>query len=75
MIMIRYALSKTSEDSFPILFRPDCERTFFDPRTGLDRSLLEVKENLNKNGYDLFESLEEFLLEKAKRKKEGYNSL
>ena len=29
-----YAVSRTSDDRFPIEFRSDCERTMFDPQTG-----------------------------------------
>lgn len=59
--MLRYALSKTSNDRFPIEFRLDCERTYFDRNTGKDETLIEVIERLDKAGYLLLNSREELI--------------
>ena len=40
-------------DWYPIAFRPECDRTYFDFRTGIDRSLVEVTEELAQSGYSL----------------------
>lgn len=60
---IRYALNKTTGDRWPIEFRPNCERTKFNAQTGQDQSLLEVMEELLRNGYELVEidELEQWL--------------
>lgn len=52
-IKIRWAVHKSGNDWFPIIFRPECERTLFDRNTGKDESLLEVMERLDKAGYEL----------------------
>lgn len=53
MMKIRYAVHKTSNDWFPVMFRGDCERTFFDRNTGKDESMVEVMERLAKCDYEL----------------------
>lgn len=57
-IKVRYAVSRTSDDVWPIYFRPDCERTFCDGY-GDSEGLLEIIENLDKAGYDLLNELPE----------------
>lgn len=54
----RYAVSRTSNDRYPIYFRNDCERTLFDLDTGKDKSLVEVVEELDSRGYDLIDRQE-----------------
>ena len=58
--MTRYALSRTSNDRYPIHFRPDCERTFTN-RYGVDETLLEIMVRLDLSGYDLIHSREELI--------------
>lgn len=53
---VRYAVSRTSSDRFPVTFRPDCERTPCDWR-GDSETYMEVKERLNIGGYDLVDEL------------------
>jgi hypothetical protein len=65
--MTRYALSRTTNDRWPIEFRPDRERTYFNPSTGKDESLLEVMKRLDKSGYDLLHSREDLVKELEKR--------
>lgn len=55
--MTMYAISRTSEDRFPVMFRPECDRTYFDPRNGTDEGLLEMIVRLDKAGYDLVSTL------------------
>lgn len=58
--MTRYALSRTTNDRYPIEFRPDCERTFSNGY-GVDETLVEVRVRLDLNGYDLIDSGEELI--------------
>lgn len=48
MIIVRFALSRTSNDRFPIPFRGDCERTL-----GGGEGLFDLMVRLNRAGYDL----------------------
>lgn len=50
---ILYAFCPETQDRYSIQFRADCDRTFFDPQTGKDRSKLEVITNLARFGYQL----------------------
>ena len=67
MSKVRYAVSKDSNDSFPVLFRPECERTYFDHETGKDESLVEVIERLSSAGYELKDRVNSTAFENAKR--------
>lgn len=60
MITVRYALSRTSDDRFPIEFREDCERTCCD-RFGNSEGLLELMEKLDRAGYDLINSRDKLI--------------
>jgi hypothetical protein len=55
-VRVRYAVSRDIHDWFPIFFRPDCERTVFDPSTGNDESLYDLIQRLDVAGYDLLET-------------------
>lgn len=59
--LTRYALSRTSNDRWPIEFLPDCEITT------KGETLLNVLESLNKSGYDLFHSRDDLIKELEKR--------
>ena len=50
---MRWAVHNSGKDWYPIMFKDNCERTFFDRQTGEDESLMEVKERLEKAGYEL----------------------
>jgi len=52
-VAIRYAVSRDGDDCFPIVFRSDCERTFYSPLTGKDESLVEVMRRADEAGYDI----------------------
>ena len=56
--MIRVALHRKSDSRYPIEFRPDCERTYFEPVTGKDETLVQVIERLDRQGYDLISYVE-----------------
>lgn len=66
--MIRYALSRKSNDRWPIHFKPDCERTLSNPLTGQDESLFDLIQRLDKAGYDLVHTRKE-LIKKLKERK------
>jgi len=66
MSLTRYALSRTTNDRWSITFRPDCDRTMFDPITGKDESLIELIQRLDNSGYDLY-SYNELIEELLKR--------
>lgn len=55
--MIRYAYSRNSDDRWPIMFRPDCERTLCDWR-GESEGLLDLIQRLDRGGYDLISRAE-----------------
>ncbi len=55
--IVKYAISRTSNDRWPITFRPDCERTPCDWK-GESEGLLEVIQRLNRCGYDLVDRTE-----------------
>ena len=58
--MTRYALSRTTNDRYPIHFRNDCERTYFDGQ-GKDIGLFDLIIQLDKAGYDIIHSREELV--------------
>lgn len=54
----RYAVSRTSSDRWPVIFRPDCERTLPNwPDNPDGEGYLEMREKLNNAGYDLLDEL------------------
>ncbi len=53
---MRYAVSLDGKDHFPVIFRPDCERTVCNWQ-GKSEGLLEIILRLKKAGYDLRDSL------------------
>ena len=53
-------------DRWPIMFRPECERTYFDARTGKDEGLDEVIERLAKRGMELWNISDKRLERKGK---------
>jgi len=58
MIKIRYALSRTSDDHFPIHFDLETETTISNWLVNSEE-LIKTIERLDHEGYDLFNSLEE----------------
>lgn len=55
--MTRYAVSRISDDRWPIYFRPDCERTYPTVPYPYGQGLLDLIEELDKCGYDLLDKL------------------
>lgn len=56
MIAVYIVKSRTSDDKFPVYLRSDCDRTFFDLRTGKDESLFDLINRYNQLGYDVLEA-------------------
>ncbi len=54
MVKLRYAVSRTTDDRWPIVFREDCERTLIG-----DEGLLDLIERLGVEGYDIVDALPE----------------
>ena len=62
MSLVRIAINRKTLDRWPVYFRPDCERTYFDCH-GRDEGLAEMMIRLAKHGYELLTvgQVEEFL--------------
>lgn len=53
---VRYAIHRTSDDRYPIMFQPHCERTVCDS-IGNSEALFDLLISLDKAGWDLVDEL------------------
>lgn len=57
--MTLIAFHTKSGDHYPVRFRPNCARTYFDTMTGQDEGLDELMVRLRRHGWELL-SVDEF---------------